>query len=310
MNIPRIQLSQQGVALITVLLVVSLATTAAVAMASRQHIDIRRTENTLFIGQAQQYQRGVELWSKQFLSQDRKKNKTDHTGEDWALRLPPLPIEGGTVRGYLEDLQGRFNLNNLQKDGQNANLELERFKRLLRKLDINDSLADLIQDWIDPDQDATIPAGAEDVYYLGLTPAYRTSGQLLQSSSELLLLKEFKRETYDKLLPHITVLPQATTINVNTATAEVLLSLNDELTTDQIKTIIDQKRKYDSVESFLKEPLFEGKNIPIEGLGVSSDYYILYSEVNIGHFKLNMKTLFERDDKGMIKTLIRSEENI
>ena len=43
---------QRGVALLTVMLVVALATTTAVAMASRQQVDIRRTENTLYQGQA------------------------------------------------------------------------------------------------------------------------------------------------------------------------------------------------------------------------------------------------------------------
>jgi len=49
----------RGVALLTVLLVVALATTTAVAMASRQQLDIRRTENTLYQGQALMYLYGV-----------------------------------------------------------------------------------------------------------------------------------------------------------------------------------------------------------------------------------------------------------
>ena len=53
----------RGVALMTVLLVVVLATTAAVAMASRQQLDIRRTENTLYQGQGLMYLYGVESWS-------------------------------------------------------------------------------------------------------------------------------------------------------------------------------------------------------------------------------------------------------
>ena len=298
-----------GVALITVLLVVALATTAAAAMASRQHIDIRRTENTLFNGQVQQYQRGVEAWSKQFLSKDRKDNKTDNSSENWAQRLPPLPVEGGTVSGYINDLQGRFNLNNLQPDSKNFELNVKRFKQLLRNLEIDENLTYLIQDWIDPDPDAR-QAGAEDVYYLGLTTPYRASNQMIQSTSELLLLKEFKREDYQKLLPHITALPQVTSININTATAEILQCLHNNLTANEIMTIIDEDRKYDSVESFLKETVFNDKKIPVEGLGVSSDYFILYSEINIGHFTFNMESLLERDEKGMIKTLARSEENI
>ncbi|MDH5573057.1 MAG: type II secretion system minor pseudopilin GspK [Gammaproteobacteria bacterium] len=306
----QLALKNTGVALITVLLVVALATTAAVAMASRQHIDIRRTENSLFSGQSAQYQLGVEAWSKQFLNQDSKDNKVDHKGEDWAKHLPPLPVDGGTVRGYINDLQGRFNLNNLQPDNKNIEIELQRFKRLLRILEINEDLSGLIQDWIDPDQDARPPSGAEDVYYLGLPSPYRTSNQLIQSTSELLLLKEFKREDYQKLLPHITALPQITAININTTTPEILQSLHNDLTSNELMAIIEKDRKYDSVEEFLKEPVFHDKKIPVEGLDVRSDYFMLYSEINIGHITKIMESLFERDEKGMIKTLVRSEGNI
>ncbi|MCW9025133.1 MAG: type II secretion system minor pseudopilin GspK [Gammaproteobacteria bacterium] len=299
--------TQKGVALITVLLVVALATTAAVAMASRQHIDVRRTENTLFMGQAQQYLQGVELWSKQFLSQDRKDNQIDHNKENWATRLPPLPVEGGYVEGHLLDLQGRFNLNNLQLTGNDGKRELERFQRLLRILGINENLAYLVQDWLDPNIDAHLAGGAEDVYYLSLQPAYRTSNQLFKSVSELLLLKEVKREDYDKLLPHITVLPQVTTININTATLEILMSLHTDLTSNEIMTIIDEDRKFENVEDLLKQSAFTGKQIPTDGLGVSSDYFILKSEASIGHLKLNTQSLFERNDKGYVKTLARSE---
>jgi len=99
--------TQRGVALITVMLVVALATTAAVNMAGRQQLDIRRTENVLYQGQALMYLLGVESWARQFLSDDRRKNKIDHLGEDWAVRLPPLPIEGGQLMGFIDDLQGR-----------------------------------------------------------------------------------------------------------------------------------------------------------------------------------------------------------
>ena len=113
---------QRGVALLTVMLVVALATTTAVAMASRQQLDIRRTENTLYQGQALMYLYGVESWSMQFLAEDRRDNEIDHNDEDWATRLPPLPVEGGQVQGYIEDLQGRFSLNSLNLPDESGKL--------------------------------------------------------------------------------------------------------------------------------------------------------------------------------------------
>ena len=300
--------SNQGVALITVLLVVTMATTAAVAMSSRQHIDIRRTENTLFIGQASEYLYGVELWSQQILVKDFKDNKADDNTEAWATRLPPLPVEGGYVTGYLEDLQGRINLNNLQQSDAAGKREQARLKRLLAQLEINEGLVNLLLDWIDADQEARFPEGAEDGYYLGLQPPYRAANRLLQSSSELMLLKDMTQEQFTKLKPFISTLPENTAININTASVEVLMTLADDLPADELQALVEKRedKAYEKVEDFLAEKIFAGKNIAAEGLSVSSNYFLLHAEAGIGTLKQYRTCLFERSDKGQIKTLMRS----
>jgi len=301
--------SNQGVALITVLLVVTMATTAAVAMSSRQHIDIRRTENTLFIGQAAEYLSGIELWSQRILVKDRKDNKTDDNSEAWATRLPPLPVEGGYVTGYLEDLQGRININNLQQSDAAGEQTQARLKRLLAQLEINQGLINLLLDWIDADQEARFPEGSEDGYYLGLQPPYRAANRALQSSSELMLLKDMTQEQFDKLNPFISTLPQTTAININTASVEVLMTLADNLSATDIQALVKKRedKAYEKVADFLAEKVFAGKNISAEGLSVSSNYFLLHAEAGIGTLTRYRTCLFERSDKGPIKTLLRSE---
>jgi general secretion pathway protein K len=307
----RIQ-RHRGVALLTVLLVVALATTTAVAMASRQQLDIRRTENTLYQGQALMYLYGVESWSQQFLAKDRRNNEIDHNGEDWATRLPPLPVEGGQVQGFLEDLQGRFNLNALSLSGESGKLARERFERLLRQLEINPEITNTIQDWLDKDIEARFPAGAEDDFYLGLDPAYRTANQNMISPSELLLLKDLDKEIYEKLRPYVTTLPANTPININTASAEVLLSLADELTKAGIESLLKKRedKAYNSVEDFLAEEIFAEKKIPPEGLSVSSDYFLMRAQADIGHVQQTLTSIFMRDNKGKIQTILRSETEL
>ncbi len=302
----------RGVALLTVLLVVALATTTAVAMASRQQLDIRRTENTLYQGQALMYLYGVETWSQQFLADDRRDNEIDHNGEDWATRLPPLPVEGGQVQGFLEDLQGRFNLNTLNQSGDTGKLARERFERLLRQLDLNTEMISTILDWLDADIEARFPAGAEDDYYLGLDPAYRTANQNMLSPSELLLLKDLNKEIYDKLRPFVTTLPANTAININTASVEVLLSLADDLSKSEIESLVKKRedKAYKSVEDFLAEDMFAGKNIPLEGLSVNSDYFLLHAQADIGHVQQTLISIFVRDKEGRIQTILRSEKEL
>ena len=53
---------ERGVALILALLVVALATTAAVALTSDQQLSLRRGSNLLARDQAQQYAIGAEAW--------------------------------------------------------------------------------------------------------------------------------------------------------------------------------------------------------------------------------------------------------
>ncbi len=309
-----VKVSQQnrGVALLTVMLVVALATTTAVAMASRQQLDIRRTENTLYQGQALMYLYGVESWSIQFLAEDRRNNETDHNGEDWAVRLPPLPVEGGQVQGFIEDLQGRFNLNSLNQTDDSGKLARERFERLLKQLELNTEIMSTIQDWLDADIDTRFPAGAEDDYYLGQDPAYRTANQNMLSPSELLLLKDLDNEIYEKLSPHVNALPAATPININTASPEVLLSLADDVSKTDIEGLIKKRedKAYDNVEAFLAEDVFAGKNVSDEGLSVNSDYFLLQAEADIGHLQQTLTSIFERDDEGKIQVLLRSDSGL
>ena len=305
-----------GVALITVLLIVALATTAAVAMASRQHVDLRRTENTLVEGQAQQFLHTAELIAQRVLYDDIKKNQVDHLGEDWARQGPEntfkIEEDGellGSVSGYLYDLQGRFNLNNLHPDNDPNQLEITRFIRLLDNVGINnDQLAYTIRDWIDQDNNPNLTGGgAEDTVYLSQNPPYHTANRPMVSVSELLLLSGMTSENYRKLAPHVTALPQATKINVNTASAEVLACLDASLTVNQTKSIATDDRKFESIADFKNSQPFAGLNIDTAGLGVDSTYFLFQVEVYWGHLVLNTLSIFSRDNQGMIKTIARSE---
>jgi general secretion pathway protein K len=108
---------QTGVALITVLLIVFLASTAAVSLASVQQLTLRRSTLLLHREQARLYALGAEQWAAAILKRDQQNNQdnVDDLSEPWANLPPSLPIEGGKISGRIQDLQGRFNLNNILK---------------------------------------------------------------------------------------------------------------------------------------------------------------------------------------------------
>lgn len=102
-----------GVALITVLLIVFLASMTAISLATVQQIAIRRSTVLQHQQQARLYTLSVEQWAGLILMRDRQDNQTDHPGEEWANLPLALPVEDGVLSGKIRDLQGCFNLNNL-----------------------------------------------------------------------------------------------------------------------------------------------------------------------------------------------------
>jgi general secretion pathway protein K len=164
--------------------------------------------------------------------------KTTDFSQRWATPLRNLPIDGGGAvgefNGALEDVTGRFNLNQLaepaspndpaQKNKHQA--YIDQFKRILEMAQLEAEWADKIVDWIDSDTNPTFPSGAEDDLYTSQTPPYHAANRHITRVSELLALPEFGLERYQKLEPLVTALPLDAVINVCTAPGIVLDSFS------------------------------------------------------------------------------------
>lgn len=297
----------KGVALITVMLILALATILAVSMSSQQQLSIHRSANIFNFEQAYQYVLGAESWAKQLLKRDLEDNKTDSFADDWATVLPPLPIEGGQMSGRIEDLQARFNLNNLVQNGKANKLYVKRFKRLLRNLELNEDISAVIIDWIDSNEKVEF-LGAEDNNYLNASPAYRTANQAMVDVSELLLMSGIDFKSYQKLQPFVCVLKLELPINVNTASAEVLSSIVDGMSLEDASSITKERDKeaYKKIEDFLEHPLLKQKNIKSEGLSVSSQYFQLNSTAQIERITAEYTSVLQRRSDGQVTILKRS----
>lgn len=302
----------RGVALITALLVVALATIAAVSMASRQQLDLRRTSNVLHGDQAYLYVWGVENWAGRILTRDAEEagdTATDHLNEDWATILPPIQVEGGEVSGHIEDMQGRFNLNNLITDNKINETELKRFQRLLDALGIETNLANAVLDWMDSDLQPRFPDGAEEDEYLKFEPPYRNPNTPFVDVSELRLVKGMTPAVYTALAPYITALPKATSINVNTAPALVLRTLADGITETDAQSLVDARETepFTKIDDFLQQDALAGRDIGNEGLSVTSEFFRVKAEAQIGQTRSRLTSLLVRDANGAITVLARSQ---
>ncbi len=293
---------QKGVALVTALLVVSLATVAAVAMAARFQVDMRRTGNLLNGEQAYAYAVSAESWAYVILRRDRKETQHDSLDEDWSTALPPIPVEGGFVNGRIEDLQGRFNVNNLFSAGGEVNtIQLDYYKRLLEVLDLEPALAPALQDWIDPDINATFPDGAEDDEYLLADLPYRAANRPLVDISELRLVKGYTPEVLVVLEPHVTALPVSTSININTATPLVLLALHADIEESDVEQLIEARDEeadgepFTDKKAFLAHDALAGLELLVD-VDVNSDWFNVQTDVSVGRGQARLESRMVRGE--------------
>jgi len=313
---------QSGVALVTAILIVALASVLAATLLKRLNLDISRTQNIIQNEQAYLYTLGSEIIATAVLAQDAKDSKHDSLDEYWAMQLPPNPVEGGHISGTLEDLQGKFNLNNLSKviNSKHQQSDLALFQRLLVKLELDKDLANAVVDWLDEDVQSSIPGGAENDYYIGLEKPYRAGNTLLASPSELRQIKGFEKDKiYSTLLPYISTLPVATSININTAPEEVLKSLSAKLKDDDVDKIIERlatdtedlsnSEPFEDIsdfESFMRQNT-SIKDFKAENMGVSTNYFLLTSIAEIGRGRVTLYSIIQRDDENALHVVSRSQ---
>ncbi|GIX22739.1 MAG: hypothetical protein KatS3mg121_1522 [Gammaproteobacteria bacterium] len=320
---------QHGVALITALLVVALASTAAAYMVHQDQLSIRRAANVLNAVQAYQYALGAEILAMSLLHEDRKDNAVDGLDEDWAQPLPPFEVDGFLILGRIEDLQGRFNINDLVNDNDTQNAwALDRFRALLVQFDINPNALNAVIDWLDRNIEPSGPYGAEDDYYLGLDTPYRAANGPMQDISELRLVRGFDVPQFDALAAHLVALPRQTALNVNTAGPELWIAIGarpdiaEQVArrrppaaesrrrrrgrTQAVPVADPRSEPFPTVEKALQEAGLTPGGNTAAGLSVNSDFFLLRAEVLADHTRVVLNSVLERDNQGMMRVVYRT----
>ncbi len=306
----------KGVALITAMLVVALASIAAAAVLVSANNGIRRASTLIDGERAWWYVQGLESFGRRILASDLEKNgPIDSLDEDWNRAIDYLPVEQGAVRGSIEDLQGRFNLNNL------ASAQPVKYRQQLLRLFQNiegldaalaPPLAEAIADWIDPDQIPSGAGGAEDTDYMSLAQPYRAANQPMSSPTELLAVKGMTPAIYQALAPFVCTLPigtsrVATKINVNTAKVPVLLALS--ATTDRSK--IDQflltrtKEPAKTVQELQTKGTLPA-DVTVELVDIKTQFFLMKTEAFIGSGRAALYSVIQRAGSGAPLVIARS----
>jgi len=303
--------------LITVLLVVAIATILAVAMLRSQHLALQRAAGLFSQDQALLYTQGAEDFVRELLRQDADEDKrsgkpVDHPGEVWARPFPPFPVDGGVINARVIDLQGRFNVNRVWHDNAPDPAAIAIFQRLLKNLDLPDTLAPALTDWIDADSDPTGSDGAEDDMYSRLDTPYRVANQPLSDVSELRLIKGFTPEVMLKLRPYVCTLPATALLNINMADPVMLSALGASISARHASELSSQRpaKGYASVDEFLGQPVFNGMDSDRKAelrnqLDVSSHYFQLIADADIAGRHSMVLAMIARSDSGTLQVVAR-----
>ncbi len=304
----KIYSSQRGIALLTILVMVALATILAATIAKRQTNTAENTGYLMRQDQSLLYAKSAEAFFSELLIQDSDNGgNIDHLQENWAKPMPAFPVEDGFISGRLLDESGKFNLNNLLKaDGSVDDSARRWFEKLLQRVGLPAELSQAVIDWQDADDETTGAMGAESNYYQGLDPSYLASNTRFHQVEELKLVRGFEGKNYDLIAPYVTALPEATKININTAAPLLLASIDPKIDVKTVEQELKAKQAeltyFNNVEDLWKLNAFSGiepqnKTDAAAWLDNKSNYFTAQIEVVLSERKRQFTSAIMRKDK-------------
>lgn len=240
---------QRGLALVTVLLVISLCVILAAEMTTTQSYQVKRVTNLFERQQAYWYAMGAEHFVKALIKDTAQKDKgVINLSQPWAMEGMSFPVDNGLIEGRIKDLRSCFNLNSLyEKDITQAKLQFrkEAFVRYLEQLDIqsetsHEDLAENLYDWLDPDDYPSGAVGYDGDMYASLEFPYLSANSPMVHENELRVIYGFDAAVMMQLEEKFCVIPGNSefVFNINTMNADepellmAILDIDDKLASD------------------------------------------------------------------------------
>ena len=283
---------QRGMAVIAALLVVVAASALAASVIERQGLmaNILITERDRI--QASWLLRGGLDWSRVILLMDSRNSPTTRLDGIWSQPVIGLPVgtaedpDRALFSGQVEDEQSKYNLRNLAERGRIDSRELKMLENLLQWLDIDPKLAHVMADRV-----------AQSQYHDGHPP--RAVG--LRGIDDLRVLEGFTPRILDTLQPFVTVLPVATAINANTASAEVLGAVVQELGLAGARELVVQRDKgmwFTNRGDFINRVRSQEPDAA-QRISVNSNWFRVTGEVTVGATLVSLRALLHRANQGL-----------
>ncbi|MCK9509900.1 MAG: type II secretion system minor pseudopilin GspK [Pigmentiphaga sp.] len=291
----------KGMAVIGALLIVLVATVLVTGLLQRQDIDVRAAENRYLQAQGQWLLRGGMDWASMVLRFDGRRYNTTEPGQLWSIPVEDTRVsqsDTGRVAvfsGRIEDEQGKFNLRNLAEGGVLQPAAYEGLQRLLPQLGLPPGLAQVLAQRI---------AIAQPLLSADGTVIRPPQAPMPQLIDDLLALEAVTPEVLEALRPYLTVLPEATALNANTASAETLVAAVPGLSLGHARSLVAQRDRgvwFRDTSDFLNRLASPDLNIDASTIVVNSHWFLVKGAVTLDHAVVATRALLQRSNRDTIQ---------
>lgn len=313
---------QRGAALLLAMLVVTLVATLASAAVWQQwrHVEVEQAERDRL--QASWILTGSLDWARLILREDARTNQNtgsgDHLAEPWAVGLEearlssflaadkntdPPPALDAFLSGAIQDQQGLLNVANLVQQGKLSEPDVRAFTRLFDQLGLNPAeLTAFARQWLQaakrfqPDASSGTTAPA--------TATQADNSPLLPHRLAQLTWLGLSATTVQRLQPFVTVLPERTAVNLNTAPVEVVLASIPTLDMARARRVVTQRALQPFKTLADITPLLGGATLDSAYHATQSRYFLVMGRLRLAEHVLEEHSLVQRNGLD-VKTLWR-----
>ena len=297
---------QRGAALLAAMLTVALVATFAAGALWQQWKSIEMEGAERQRTQARWLLTGALDWARVILREDARAGDanapSDHLAEPWAVPLQEARMSNflaalpdGTGRtvdneklwqqvllsGAVNDLQGRLNVTNLLQGEQLDAKTALAFERLFDALNLPPAQLSLLTQSLLAAQRQTsssplMPQRVGQLSWLGVSP-----------------------QTLHILSPHITLLPNRTPVNLNTASMQVLYASVPGLSLSDAQRLVQQRERqhWTSVDAFQKAL---GRTVSLHDThSVYTRYFQVLGRLRMPQTTLQERSLVEREGQNL-----------
>lgn len=293
---------QQGMAIISALLIAAVVAVIAAGMLTRQSVATRALEADQHRVQGRWVVQGGLEVSRQLLWDARQRDPLTRLDQPWAQRLVVQGFEG-----RLEDEQGKFNLRNLVANERVDEAQIQAFGRLCELIGISAGLSQRISQRVIASYPRLLNpqiADNKNSFDSGRATSPNASRKpenpklpMLRNLEDLRSVEGVNDAVISKLAPYVTVIPATTWLNGNTATAPVLAAYVPGLSLERAQALINERdagRWFINRGDFVNRLRMPSLELTSVKVGITSDWFRLRGEARREQRRVGLDALLHR----------------